>query len=203
MPRALTRLAAALVILILASGCADPQLKGHEPVVVPPSATPERMYVVKPGDTLYSIAARFDTTVEALSVANALSDPSLISVGLQLIIAHPDEVNASLARVVDPCEGYRVVAGHIGGLLAQLRSGATDSGAALRAADRIDAELQQLPKTIPAYQALESAIDAAAVTASAAGLGRSMDAISALDKARTFLDAGLEHLEACAHGESP
>jgi len=38
-------------------------------------------YVVQPGDTLYSIAARFGTTVHALVVANNLPGPDMIYVG--------------------------------------------------------------------------------------------------------------------------
>jgi LysM repeat protein len=41
-------------------------------------------YVVQPGDTLYSIAVRYNTTVEALMVANNLSSPHLIYVGQTL-----------------------------------------------------------------------------------------------------------------------
>jgi murein DD-endopeptidase MepM/ murein hydrolase activator NlpD len=38
-------------------------------------------YTVQPGDTLYSIAKRFGTTVEALQVLNGLEDPGKIAVG--------------------------------------------------------------------------------------------------------------------------
>jgi LysM repeat protein len=41
-------------------------------------------YVVQPGDTLYSIAVRYDTTVQAIMVANNLSNPNLIYVGQTL-----------------------------------------------------------------------------------------------------------------------
>jgi LysM repeat protein len=43
-----------------------------------------KTYVVQPGDTLYSIAVRYDTTVQALMVANNLSNPNLIYVGQTL-----------------------------------------------------------------------------------------------------------------------
>ncbi len=43
-------------------------------------------YVVQPGDTLYSIAARFGKNVWDIVVANNLSNPNLISVGQVLII---------------------------------------------------------------------------------------------------------------------
>ena len=43
-----------------------------------------QMYVVQPGDTLYSIAVRYGTTVQALMVANNLSSSNLIYVGQTL-----------------------------------------------------------------------------------------------------------------------
>ena len=52
-----------------------------------PTPTPEPpVYIVQPGDTLYTIAQRFDSTVEAIVAANDIADPSLISVGQKLII---------------------------------------------------------------------------------------------------------------------
>ena len=50
--------------------------------IAPPSST----HVVQPGETLYLIAARFNTTVQALMVANNLSNPNLIYVGQVLKI---------------------------------------------------------------------------------------------------------------------
>lgn len=59
-----------------------------------PSATPRptstrapRYYVVRPGDTLSAIAARFGTTVAALMALNGLADPSFIRTGQQLRIS--------------------------------------------------------------------------------------------------------------------
>ena len=52
--------------------------------------TPEApVYVVQAGDTLFSIAQRFGTTVESIVAANDIVDPSLISVGQKLIIPTP------------------------------------------------------------------------------------------------------------------
>ena len=51
------------------------------------SATePARAYTVQPGDTLFRIAARFGTTVDALAAANGLADPSNIKVGQTLTV---------------------------------------------------------------------------------------------------------------------
>ena len=45
-------------------------------------------YTVVAGDTLGSIAARFGTSVAALTAANHLSDPNLIFVGQVLAVGH-------------------------------------------------------------------------------------------------------------------
>jgi LysM repeat protein len=50
-----------------------------------PSA-PKRTYTVQRGDTLYSIAIKFGTTVPALVTANSLANPNLIQIGQVLII---------------------------------------------------------------------------------------------------------------------
>jgi LysM repeat protein len=44
-------------------------------------------YAVQPGDTLYSIAHRFDTTVETLAALNGIAPPYIIEVGQVLIVA--------------------------------------------------------------------------------------------------------------------
>ncbi len=44
------------------------------------------VYVVKPGDTLFSIARRFGTSVRALAFQNAILNPSRIFVGQRLLI---------------------------------------------------------------------------------------------------------------------
>jgi murein DD-endopeptidase MepM/ murein hydrolase activator NlpD len=44
------------------------------------------VYIVQPGDTLYSIALHFGTSIELIAAANNISDPYIISPGLRLII---------------------------------------------------------------------------------------------------------------------
>lgn len=51
----------------------------------PPPATTVK-YTVKAGDTLYSIASKYNTTVAAIASANKITNTSLISVGQVLII---------------------------------------------------------------------------------------------------------------------
>jgi len=50
----------------------------------PPSTTVT--YTVKAGDTLYAIAARYNTTVSKIVADNNISNPNLISIGQRLII---------------------------------------------------------------------------------------------------------------------
>jgi LysM repeat protein len=69
------------------------------PTAVPPTAVPataapapttpptgEVTYVVRRGDTLYSIARRYGTTVEAIATANGIANPNQIRVGQTLKI---------------------------------------------------------------------------------------------------------------------
>jgi LysM repeat protein len=50
---------------------------------LPPGPT-VKTHVVQPGDTLYSIAVRYDTTVQALVITNNLPNPNFIYVGQTL-----------------------------------------------------------------------------------------------------------------------
>ncbi len=47
---------------------------------------PASTYTVQPGDTLFRIAARFGTTVDALAAANGINDPAAIQVGETLTV---------------------------------------------------------------------------------------------------------------------
>lgn len=71
-------------------------------------------YTVKPGDTLYSIAGRNDTTVQALANANGISNPNLILVGQQLEITRsangPDSQPAT-NQAAAPASGEAAPAG--------------------------------------------------------------------------------------------
>ena len=59
---------------------------GDEPTIPPDQQT----YTVVAGDTMYSIAQRFGMTVEALSEANGITDPTLINIGEVLVIPLAD-----------------------------------------------------------------------------------------------------------------
>jgi LysM repeat protein len=74
-------------------GCGATQTETEETsessVVVEPLTAGGDVYTVKAGDTLFTIAQQFGTTVRALQEANNLSDPDRLSVGQQLIIPSP------------------------------------------------------------------------------------------------------------------
>lgn len=64
----------------------DPaELQPTEEQIEEPGEVPE-FYVVQEGDSLYSIAARFDVEIAALVEINELSDPNDILVGQELQI---------------------------------------------------------------------------------------------------------------------
>jgi LysM repeat protein len=52
----------------------------------PSAAAAQRRYRVKSGDTMSSIAARYDTTVKKLAALNKISDPRVLRVGQVLLI---------------------------------------------------------------------------------------------------------------------
>ncbi len=73
-------------------GCGAIQTEADEtsePSVVEPPTSQGEVYTVKSGDTLFTIAQQFGTTVRALQEANNLADPNRLSVGQQLVIPPP------------------------------------------------------------------------------------------------------------------
>ena len=54
------------------------------------------MYIVQPGDSLYKIACRYKTTVEAIAEYNNISNPNYIEVGQKLIIPR---------KIIGDCKG--------------------------------------------------------------------------------------------------
>jgi murein DD-endopeptidase MepM/ murein hydrolase activator NlpD len=100
----------ALLIVLLFFVAAAP-VAAQEPTAEPP------IYVVQPGDTLFSIAQRFGSTVEAIVAANDIADPSLIRVGQRLIIptAQPE-----LVPVLGPAPQSRVHPVRLGEVLPSL-----------------------------------------------------------------------------------
>jgi lysozyme len=66
----------------------QPQQPAPQPVI-PPAPAPQTTYTVKPGDSLYAIAAKYGTTVQAIAIANNISNPNSIQVGQVLKIPSP------------------------------------------------------------------------------------------------------------------
>jgi len=56
------------------------------------------LYVVRPGDTLSSVASRYGTTTEALVAANRLINPNLVIIGMRLRIPGVNAYNPWQAR---------------------------------------------------------------------------------------------------------
>jgi murein DD-endopeptidase MepM/ murein hydrolase activator NlpD len=80
-------------VLAQANGIENPDLIHPGQRLVIPSASPtpepttqEQVHVVQRGETLYRIARRYGTTVQALVAANNLANPNLILRGQKLII---------------------------------------------------------------------------------------------------------------------
>lgn len=75
--------------IMAANGITDARsLKVGQVLLIPVGGGTTGMgtYVVQPGDTLYSIAKRFGTTVETLAALNGLAPPYTIKVGQSLVI---------------------------------------------------------------------------------------------------------------------
>ncbi len=62
-------------------------IPGAYPTCAPSSSVPgATVYIVRPGDTLYSIARRYHTTVAAIAWINGIANPGRIWVGQRLVI---------------------------------------------------------------------------------------------------------------------
>ena len=89
------RLTFALVLVfVLLALLAPVEVRALEsPVASPVEPSDPTFHVVQPGDTLFSIARRYGTTVDALALANGLADPSLIYVGQRLTVPLPPDAD--------------------------------------------------------------------------------------------------------------
>jgi LysM repeat protein len=75
--------------IMAANGITDARsLKVGQVLLIPVGGgtTGTGAYVVQPGDTLYSIAKRFGTTVETLAALNGIAPPYTIKVGQSLVV---------------------------------------------------------------------------------------------------------------------
>ena len=110
----------AVVLAALLAGCASQPTQApvveRSPIAAPapplpvaqpapiPGARIHRTYVVKPGDTLYSIALEQGVDYHDLAHWNHLDDPTQISVGQTLQVSPPQTVTVGAARGSGPVE---------------------------------------------------------------------------------------------------
>lgn len=102
MPRGPARVAALLVLAILAAGCVStnpvptPVPTPTSVAITPRPAPTARFYTIRQGDTLNRIARRNDLTVGQLLTANpGITDPNLIAVGQVITIPPPGAPDTS------------------------------------------------------------------------------------------------------------
>jgi len=66
------------------------------------------IYIVQPGDSLYSIAARFSITIDDLLAANGITNPNQLAVGQQLVIPGLQGITGILdTRFINFGDSYR------------------------------------------------------------------------------------------------
>ena len=68
------------------SPCGTPVMHHYQPCPMPTPTPAPQVYVVKKGDTVYKIAKRYGTTMQAIISENNLHNPSLIYPGQILLI---------------------------------------------------------------------------------------------------------------------
>lgn len=75
-------------VLVRLNGIGNPWFiyPGQKVIIPAGRAEPPSIHVVQPGETLISIALKYGTTVEWLSVANHISRPNIIFAGQKLIV---------------------------------------------------------------------------------------------------------------------
>ncbi len=93
------------------------------PTVLPVYAQGQRVHVVRRGETLYSIARRYGTTVTAIVQANGLTDPGFIYAGQRLVIPGSGSSGATAAGrtyIVRPGDTLSAIAYRYGTTVAAL-----------------------------------------------------------------------------------
>jgi len=82
---------------------------GRGVTAAPPTQEPV-IHVVQAGETLFSIAEKYGTTVEAIVAANRLSNPDLIFAGQKLIIPGGETAETLLLVIVQPGDTLPILA---------------------------------------------------------------------------------------------
>src|SRR6266496_987274 len=117
-PQALARLALLSAILALGANSAP------APVANTTQGN-NATYLVQAGDTLFSIATKFNTTVAALQQANNITNPNALAVGQRLVI--PGTVAQNVVTPVPTARGPTpTVPSNSGQPTPTLAAGATD-----------------------------------------------------------------------------
>ncbi|MCH8025380.1 MAG: LysM peptidoglycan-binding domain-containing protein [Chloroflexi bacterium] len=112
---ALLFIAVALTVACGSGGNDEPSALGDIPTATPPAVLPDVLivgqidlpvpgasYTVADGDILSVIAERFGTTVEAISAANGITDPTTLFIGQVLIIPDVDLDDSVVAPTDEP-----------------------------------------------------------------------------------------------------
>lgn len=81
-------------------------------------AGPAQSYTVVAGDTLFTIAQRFNISLEELVAANGIADPNLVAVGQVLVIPAPGQVITQTGASPLPAIATELVHAHPGDTLA-------------------------------------------------------------------------------------
>lgn len=102
-----------------ANGIANPsQIFVGQRLTIPTGSyqpQPSLFYVVQSGDTAYSIARRFGTSVEAIVAANKLADPRVLRVGQRLVIPGATTPgNVAKVYIVQPGDTLFGIAAYFG-----------------------------------------------------------------------------------------
>lgn len=94
----------------------------NQPIIIPqpdidlPLAGGNPYYVVLPGDTLWCLAAKFNTSVETIARANQISNPDFISEGSELLIPpepiSPEDLNERWESLSRNCEFINPLQAH-------------------------------------------------------------------------------------------
>jgi hypothetical protein len=91
--------ASVVLLSVVLWGALVPVASANQPAATPtPGASTEGVYIVKAGDTLYSIAKKHGVTVDDLQAWNNIPDPSRIKVGQKIAI----KASSVGAAVVEP-----------------------------------------------------------------------------------------------------
>ncbi|MDE2748307.1 MAG: LysM peptidoglycan-binding domain-containing protein [Chloroflexota bacterium] len=96
-------------------------MAGHVLLIPAPAATAVTVYEVQPGDTLFAISKRFNTSIEILQGLNAIDDASAIVAG-QSILAPAIDENNFVVYTVDSDESLFSIARRFGTTVAVLQS---------------------------------------------------------------------------------